>query len=324
MLGISYKKYGLLISFLVMTSWVKGQQLSQYSQYMFNGLHINPGYAGYKNEGYIQSTYRNQWVNFPGAPKTMTVTADFSANEGTMGFGLSFVDDRIGPTRSSGGMLTYAYRLKVGVKSFVSLGLSGGFVKYGIDRSLLIPNNPNDPLLTEDKASIAVPNINSGLFFHMDKFYAGFSVYNLIGKGAAKREDVALAYHDFHYYLTAGGLIRINSDVQFKPSFLFKQVKGSPTTFDLNALFLFKEKLWLGGAYRSNFLVFENFLQKDLLRRNALTAILEIFATSNLRIGYGYDYNLNALNNYRNNPHEISLGYYLSAKNIVMKNPRWF
>ncbi|SIO26378.1 type IX secretion system membrane protein PorP/SprF, partial [Algoriphagus halophilus] len=46
----------------------KGQQLPQFSQYIFNGLHINPGYAGYKGEPYIQSTYRSQWVNFPGAP----------------------------------------------------------------------------------------------------------------------------------------------------------------------------------------------------------------------------------------------------------------
>ncbi|WP_439647573.1 type IX secretion system membrane protein PorP/SprF, partial [Belliella alkalica] len=57
---------------------VKSQQLPQFSQYIFNGLHINPGYAGYKGQPYIQSTYRDQWIGFPGAPKTFTVTADLS------------------------------------------------------------------------------------------------------------------------------------------------------------------------------------------------------------------------------------------------------
>ncbi|WP_338226263.1 type IX secretion system membrane protein PorP/SprF, partial [Algoriphagus confluentis] len=33
-----------------------GQQLPQFSQYIFNGLHVNPGYAGYKGEPYIQTT----------------------------------------------------------------------------------------------------------------------------------------------------------------------------------------------------------------------------------------------------------------------------
>jgi len=318
------KKYSAMFLFLILTGWVKGQQLPQYSQYMFNGLHINPGYAGYKNEGYIQSTYRSQWVNFPGAPKTVSVTADFSANEGTMGFGVSFVDDRIGPTVSSGGLLTYAHRMRTGRKSFLALGVSGGFAKYGFDPSLLVPNDQDDSLIPETKISIVVPNLNSGLFFHSDRFYAGLSIFNMIGRKSTERQDVALSYHDFHYYLTVGTLISLGSDVEFKPSVLVKQVKGSPTNYDLNAMFLFKERLWVGGSYRANVRAFENSLKKDLIRKNALAAIVEIFATRDLRIGYAYDYNLNVLNAYRNNSHEISLGYYMRAKNTVMKNPRWF
>jgi type IX secretion system PorP/SprF family membrane protein len=324
MLYKNFKKFGVFLLLLAFTGGVKGQQLPQYTQYVFNGLHINPGYAGYKNEGYIQSTYRSQWVNFPGAPKTLTVTADFSANEGTMGFGISFVDDRLGPTVSTGGLLTYAYRMRTGRSSFLSLGLSAGFAKYGFDPSLLKPNEQDDPLIPDGIVNMSVPNLNSGLFFHSDRFYAGISIFNLIGKKATERQDLALSYHDFHYYLTLGTLISINSAVQFKPSILVKQVKGSPTNYDLNALFLLKERLWLGGSFRSNVRVFENSLQQDLSRKNAVAAIVEIFATPDLRIGYAYDHNLNGLNSYRNNSHEFSLGYYLRAKNTLMKNPRWF
>jgi type IX secretion system PorP/SprF family membrane protein len=241
-----------------------------------------------------------------------------------MGFGVTFVDDRIGPTLNTSGLLTYAYRMRTGLKSFLSLGLSGGFARYGIDPSLLAFNDPNDPLIPEGRVFASIPNLNSGLFFHTDRFYAGLSLFNMIGKGAARREDVALGYHDFNYYLTAGALLKISSAVQLKPSFLVKQVKGSPTNYDLNAMFLFKERLWLGGSFRSNARAFEDFLQKDLVRRNAVAAIVEIFATPELRIGYAYDHNLNVLNSYGNNSHEISLGYYLRSKNTVMKNPRWF
>jgi type IX secretion system PorP/SprF family membrane protein len=310
--------------FLALSGWVKAQQLPQYSQYMFNGLHVNPGYAGYKNEGYIQSTYRSQWTNFPGAPKTVSVTADFSANEGTMGFGVSFVDDRIGPNINSSGLLTYAYRLRTGDRSFLSLGLSGGFSRYGLDASQFVPNDASDPLIPVGNVNVTIPNLNSGLFFHSDNFYAGFSAYNLVGKQAASKQDVALGYHDIHYYLTAGALFDLSSQVQFKPSVLVKQVKGSPTNYDLNAMFLLSERIWLGGSYRANALVFENFIQENLETRNAVAAIVEFFATPELRVGYAYDHNLNVLNNYRNNSHEISLGLYLRPKNIQMKNPRWF
>jgi hypothetical protein len=72
--------------------------------------------------------------------------------------------------------------------------------------------------------------------------------------------------------------------------------------------------------------VFEDELQpkKELNRRTALVGLFEVFVTTNLRLGYAYDYNLNVLNNYGNNTHEVSLGYYLKPKNTIMKNPRWF
>ena len=212
----------------------------------------------------------------------------------------------------------------MGTQSFLALGVSGGFVKYGIDPSLLIPYDPDDVLIPEGKVNIAIPNLNSGLFFHSERLYVGFSIYNMIGKSLVSREDVALAYHDFHFYLTAGVLFKLSEEVQLKPSFLVRQIKGSPTNYDLNAMFLFKERLWLGGSYRSNTMLFENSLQEDLVKRNALAAILEIFATPNLRVGYAYDYNLNVLSNYRNNSHEISLGYYLRARKTIMECPRWF
>ncbi|WP_245588241.1 type IX secretion system membrane protein PorP/SprF, partial [Algoriphagus terrigena] len=37
----------LLVAVLA-TGGTFGQQLPQFSQYIFNGLHVNPGYAGYK------------------------------------------------------------------------------------------------------------------------------------------------------------------------------------------------------------------------------------------------------------------------------------
>ena len=115
------KIFGLCLMVAIMASnQAKAQQLPQFSQYIFNGLHINPGYAGYKNQGYIQSTYRNQWVNLEGAPRTFTITADLSANEGMMGFGVSVLSDQIGPTRTTTGLLTYSYRIQTGKESFLA------------------------------------------------------------------------------------------------------------------------------------------------------------------------------------------------------------
>jgi type IX secretion system PorP/SprF family membrane protein len=302
------------------------QQLPQFSQYIFNGLHVNPGYAGYKDAGYIQSTYRNQWANFPGAPKTISVSADFSGNEGRMGYGVSFLNDKIGPTESNVGLVTYAYRAQLGKKSFIGLGLSGGFSDYRLDPSLLEENDPNDPLIPEGIVRKVVPNLNSGLFFHNHKLYAGISLFNMIGKRALRSEDVSLAYHDFHYYLTGGAMLDLSEVIQFKPSFLVRHSPGSPTSFDLNGMFLFKNLIWVGGAFRSNARIFRDDLapRSELNKRTAVVGLFEIFIANNLRLGYSYDHNMNTLNNFRASSHEFSLGYYIRPSYTVMKNPRWF
>jgi type IX secretion system PorP/SprF family membrane protein len=321
----TFKITGLTLMLAFMVSGVTfGQQLPQFSQYIFNGLHINPAYAGYKGEPYIQSTYRSQWVNFPGAPETFTVTADLSANEGTMGFGVSLMSDNLGPARTTGGMLSYAYRIQVGAESFLGLGVSAGFSQYSIDGSMLDPNDRPDSEIPEGRINLITPNLNTGLFFHNKKFYAGFSVYNMIGKNALEKEDVALAYHDFHYYLTAGYLVDLSDNVKFKPSFLIREVKGAPTNYDINAMFLFMERLWVGGSYRSNMKIWNDNLQEGLSKRNAVAAIIEIFPTDRLRLGYAYDHNLNVLNAYRNNSHELSVGFYMTPRKAVTKNQRWF
>jgi type IX secretion system PorP/SprF family membrane protein len=321
----SFNKCFLLMVIMICPFMVKGQQLPQFSQYIFNGLHINPGYAGYKNEGYVQMTYRNQWMQFPGAPRTFSLSADLSSNEGKMGFGMSLLADEIGPTKTTSGLLTYAYRIQTGRESFLGLGVSAGASQYLMDGDMLAYNDPNDPNLPMGRNVLFTPNMNAGIFFHTDRIYAGFSTFNMVGKRILQKEDIALAFHDFHYYLTAGAMVPLTDNIQFKPSFLFKEVKGSPTNFDLNGMFLFKERLWLGASYRANIKKWKDNLETNLNNKTAVAYIVEVFATDHLRIGYAYDQNLNVLSNDRRyNSHEVSLGYYLFHKNVTLKNPRWF
>jgi type IX secretion system PorP/SprF family membrane protein len=66
----------LLIGFLFVFKISKAQQDAQFSQYIFNGLYINPAYAGYKDDIFVNSFYRSQWTGFQGAPTTESVAVD--------------------------------------------------------------------------------------------------------------------------------------------------------------------------------------------------------------------------------------------------------
>ncbi len=314
----------LWLAMIPLKSW--SQQLPQFSQYIFNGLTINPAYAGYKGQGYIQSTFRNQWINLPGSPQTLSLTADLSANNGLMGFGVSLLHDQIGPTKTTSGLISYAHRIQTGDNSFLSLGVGGGVSQYLVDASMLIAKDPLDPDLPFDSQVMFTPNLNTGLFFHSTRFYAGISAFNLVGRKTLEREDIALSFHDIHYFVTAGLMLTLSDYVEFKPSFLIKEVQDAPTSYDINGMFLFVDRLWLGASYRSNMRLGNDSVEGNFMlnNRTAVAFIVEVFLTDELRFGYAYDKNLNALENYRNNSHEFSLGYYITRKGAKVKNPRWF
>lgn len=59
---------GIMVMLLAIGMRGVAQQNIQFSQYVFNGLSINPAYAGYKEDLYVNTVYRHQWAGFPGAP----------------------------------------------------------------------------------------------------------------------------------------------------------------------------------------------------------------------------------------------------------------
>jgi type IX secretion system PorP/SprF family membrane protein len=309
------KQVFLAVLGLFLMATATGQQLPQFSQYIFNSLHINPAYAGYKVDPFVQATYRSQYVGFPGAPRTFSLNADMGTMDESMGFGVSLLSDQIGPTKIQSAMLTYAYRIKTGANSFLGLGISAGTSEYVLDGSVLQPDDPTDTTLPEGRLNTFTPNLNTGLFYHSPRFFTGLSVFNLIGKRRLEKEDIALAMHNYHFYFQMGGLVLLSDEVEFKPSFLIREDLKSPTNYDINAMFLFYDQFSTGLSYRSSLSKKHN--QHDSfnqINRKALAAIMDILVTNNLRVGYAYDFNLNKQHNYRNNSHEISVGYYLSDK----------
>lgn len=92
------KKLLLLVGFplIFMAKPAMGQQDAQYSQYMFNGIYINPAYAGYKEVLNVHSFYRSQWTGIMGAPKSMSLAVDAIANSGNVGLALQVSSDRLG------------------------------------------------------------------------------------------------------------------------------------------------------------------------------------------------------------------------------------
>lgn len=306
------------------------QQDAQYSQYMFNGVYINPAYAGYREELNLHSFYRNQWTGIKGAPKSASLAVDAIANEGNVGLAFQLASDKLGPQNTLAGYASYAYRLKVSSSdpsARLALGLGVGVVQNTIDGNLFEPIDGYDGRIPVGIERSILPDARTGVFFSNDRWYAGFSVDNLIAQYMAKksREIVFFPVQKPHYYLTAGMMVPLSEQVQLKPSFLLKDDRGGPTSLDVNAFVLLADRVWLGGSYRTAVRLYDkSYLQRELSKRNAIVGMVEFFATPQLRLGYAYDQATGSLSGTSGGTHEISVGFYIKPKKVRMMSQRYF
>jgi len=296
------------------------QQDAQFSQYIFNGLYINPAYAGYKEDLYANSFYRSQWTGLDGAPTTFSIAMDGAFNDGKVGLGLMIQRDEIGAQSNTAAYGNYAYRLQVGEQehSKLAFGLGFGFVQNGIDGTKLNPVTVGDPYVPTGYESVILPDARLGIYYSSDHFFIGASADNLVARYFHTDETIALLIPvpQPHEYFTTGALFDFDSDMKFKPSILIKDAPGVPTSMDVNAFLLMNEKLWVGGTYRTAIDIYNKpNLQPGLQKSSAVVGMVEFFVNDGLRIGYAFDYSLTKIGEYGYGSHEISISI------LLKKNP---
>lgn len=287
---------------------VYAQQDAQYTQYMFNGLALNPAYAGSREAISANLIYRSQWVNMDGSPKTFSASLHSPVGDNN-GLGLMIESDKIGVHNRFSAYGSYAYRISVGEESRLALGVQAGVLSYRSDWTQ-VPSikDPTDPNFSGEESRL-LPNFGLGIYYYTNNFYVGASIPHLLNSSL----DVvdALSKYDRHYFLTSGVVLDITENVKIKPSILIKSVPSvSPISADLNLSFYVKEAFSIGASYRIG---------------DALAFLLEYQFKNGLRLGYAYDYNLSALNSYNSGSHEIMVGWDLTGpRPEKILSPRFF
>jgi len=316
-LNIHITRTGLHLGVLALILFLKpvvsfSQQDPLYTQYMFNTLAINPGYAGTRDMLSLMFSSRNQWVGFDGAPTTQTFTANSPVANKNIGLGISVLYDRIGPTTQTGTYIDYSFQLKISEKSKLSFGIKGGGNFYQLDMAQLKKLTPyNDPAYSEPNISKFLPNFGVGLYYYSQNFYLGASVPKLLENtySADGVETSVEGKETRHYYLMTGAVVNINNDIKFKPSVLARLTQAAPFSMDINANFLFVDRIWVGAMYRIS---------------GTFGGVVQFKFTPQFRIGYSYDANTTELQNYNNGTHEIMLNYEFNFKKDKIQNPRYF
>ena len=292
---------------------VLAQTEPMYSQYMYNMLGVNPAYAGSREVLGLNFFQRNQWSGLRGAPKTTSLNLDQSINEGKIGLGIQMFSDQLGVEEASGINGFLSSRIKVSENGILSAGLSVGFMNYQFN-SLDVLNR----IRTDDNVFVTVipsqwnPSVGFGLYYNTDQFYMGISSPSLLKSRLAKYENFVSGIQktdDFHLFTTMGYVIKINEEVNLKPSTMIKMVSGAPIEFDLNTNVWLKDILGLGVSYRTG---------------DAILGMAEIQTSPNLRFGYAYDMPFSPLKAYTRGSHEIMIRYEWGSNKSKIKSTRYF
>jgi type IX secretion system PorP/SprF family membrane protein len=280
---------------LVTTVTATAQQYPVFSQYYFNELVINPAYAGNHVQLSLTSMYRNQWINFPGAPRTLNFTGHTALYKNKMGVGLMINHDEIGSYRNQNVFAQYAYKLNFR-EATLAMGLQAGFNFVGADFSQLNLLNPDDPSFSFINSF--KPNFGGGIYYSKKNFFVGFSVPMILNNAYPYSLETALdnIKEARYYFLRSGIIFPINRQetVKLNPSILLRTQEGQPVSVDLNLGAVFYDVISIGASYRNV---------------DAFITFIDLKISEKFHFAYSYDWTVSDIRQFSNGSHEFVLNY---------------
>jgi len=271
------------------------QQRPIQSLYMFDPLLLNPAYAGTQLQLSATAIYRNQWVNFPGAPKTFTASSHMGFKQNRVGLGFIAGKDVIGVHDETSLYFAYSYKLPLSrfdKNTSLSFGIQGGFNALQSDYTLTISRE-------DDKYGVFRsfnPNFGAGIFYRNKSTYVGFSVPYFLNSEILNVqtafESSARRYR--YYYLTGGFTKKLSNTVKIIPSALVRIQDKAPFTLDATLITVLYDVVGIGLSYRWT---------------DSFIGLFELQLNENFHVGYAYDFTSSDIRTYSNGTHEIMINY---------------
>jgi len=254
-------------------------------------------------------SYKKQWLGFPGSPGTILLTGNTKLgrynfynpkgfiNKGPLelkeriGLGAAIFYDQNGPLSNVGGLLSYAYHIRLNNDSKLSLGMSLLMMNYSLNTSILKPDQINDDFLLADENSIFKSNFGVGIYYYSKNYFAGISANKLL-PGISNINDPTKRNSSF-FALAGYKFEKIGDSFDFEPSFAVKKIANQNIFFDLHSKLYFQKLNWVAISYST---------VRQMNIQFALRVIKAFY------IGYNYGYTFSKIANYNYGSHEISLG----------------
>jgi type IX secretion system PorP/SprF family membrane protein len=280
------------------------QQLQTSSMYDLQGVFHNPSTAGTQATNMVGVTYRTQWSNISGAPRTATVFGSIGLPSKNIGLGGYLYSDKTGPTSRTGIQLAFAKHIPMANGGIFSLGIEARGTQMSIDRAKLQESLGADPALGTSDNDFKF-DAGFGISYTGKKLQLGASASQLIQSkldyytGNLDRNEEGRLYR--HYYFHGSYKLVNDGSTTVTPNFLVIYLPNAPTEYQVGARVEHEEIFWWGLGYRAS----QSFMLSAGVNLN-----------KKFTIGYSFDMYRNPNNTFSGggSAHEVLMRYNFAKK----------
>lgn len=298
------------------------QQEPQVTQFMFNKMYFNAGYAGSFQSPQVSGAYRQQWMGLEGAPNTQILSYSQPMLGNRIGIGANLSRTSIGISRTITMDLAYSYRIPV-YYGYLGIGLQAGlrhfFQNWADPRLVGAQSIEIDWAVPMEPRSKLLPNFGFGLYYSGDNWYAGVSAPRLVSNNLDFSEFGAVLSREAQHINAMGGAdFELDESVTLTPQLFVRYVKGAPLSVNPNLSAMLYDKVYLGATF--------SMAASKESWGESIQALAGVQATPELFFCISYDIGLTSLRRYHNGSVEATVRWYVNppeGKDIVPSDRPW-
>ncbi|MBX9696506.1 MAG: type IX secretion system membrane protein PorP/SprF [Alphaproteobacteria bacterium] len=314
-----------VVILLMSTERSVAQQDAQFSHYMFNGMYLNPGFAGVDGVTRVTGIARTQWLGYQvtqgdnayGSPKAavITVSTPLPFLNRKLGLGVHFLRDVKGPLAATEFQISGSYHIKIR-DGKLGLGLRSGILSQSINGSYNVIDQ-NDPIyqaLQEGRANQIKADLSAGAWYKTNKFYVGLSLGHIPRTKYTFGLDSVSSRISNHLYLTGGYDFRLGPSLVLTPTALV-QTDMNEFTYLFGAMGTYNDRFWVGLQARQSIASRDAQKGGKTLANDDIILLVGMSMLKNnaLRIGYAFDFVTSGVAAKQRTSQEIMLSYFIPA-----------
>jgi type IX secretion system PorP/SprF family membrane protein len=262
--------------------------------FFVNPYTFNPSYAGVEGRPSFSLSYRRQWIDVEGSPRTGNLSFHLPLKK-YVSVGASLVNDKRGLFNTTAVMVSGAYTVLLGDFKSMRFGISAGGGTSKLDLSEV--DDAQDPALLN--AGNSFLQGNAGISFHLKSFHGGITLPNLFepsyisGNASTFNPLQNLVVHASNRFYW------LRNKHMLEPHLLYRYRRGQPSQFEAVIVYHMNNVIWLGGSYKQGY---------------GNSAFLGFHFNKALGVGYSYTFKTASGNELNSPSHEIQLTLLLGQK----------